>query len=146
VLRAGEGGCYFAATEDNATRAGVNVTFDFSATVATSSTGQALLCLQRPEASPLTGTLEGDHLIVAGPSSAAAFISVCNCPMALAETLDGTLTHDSGGSFSFAGTLRDVLAVDAGVDPAACEPTPTPITGPQCGVPCELHWTVTTAR
>jgi hypothetical protein len=150
-LRAGEGGCYFAVRDDasektNVNKLGLKVKFDFTATVATSDTGQTLLCLQRPEASPLTGTLEGDHLSVAGPSSAFAFVSVCACQMTLAETLEGTLTRNPDGSFSFAGTLRDALAVYGGADPAICEPTPIPSTGPQCGVPCELRWTVTQTR
>lgn len=145
-LRAGEGGCVFGATVAAAESAGLRTSFDFTGIVATSSTGDALLCLERPEASPLRGTLAGDHLAVAGPG-AAAFVNACTCGIGVAETLDGSLGTAPDGRTTFSGTLRDVLSVNEGVDPATCEPAPTATSpGPRCGVPCELHWTVTAAR
>ncbi len=147
-LRAGEGGCLFAATTDAAAANGLLTKFDFSAVVATTSDGSALLCLQRPEATPLQGTLVANVLTVQGASLPASITTqACACALDVVETLTGTFTQYADGSASFFGDLASALTVREGVDPATCEPTPTSSApGPSCGAPCQLHWTVTAIR
>lgn len=147
TLRVGEGGCHFAADQGTASANGLETAFDFSAIVSRKGDGTALLCLQRAEAKPLSGTFTGDVLAVQG-ETVPAFVpaQACKCPLQLLETLNGSFTHRVDGSVDFAGELVNVMSAQAGVDPATCEPAPTDSSGPKCGVPCELHWTVTGAR
>ncbi len=147
-LRPGEGGCAFAATTDVAAANGLLTKIDFSAVVATIADGSALLCLQRPDATPLHGTLVGDVLSVQGAILPASITTqACACALDVVETLTGTFTRYADGSASFFGDLASALTVRAGVDPATCEPTPTSSApGPSCGAPCQLHWTVTAVR
>ena len=54
---------------------------DFTGTITTGDQDAALLCLDRAEAAPLRGTLQGDVLTVAGPTPLAAQSIPCSLPL-----------------------------------------------------------------
>ncbi len=126
-----DGGCPFAAPSVD----------DFTGTVAFGSGTTALLCLDRPEAEPLRGTHDGDHVTVSTPD-AGANVSSCACDVQLSETVDGhVLRADGGSAAGFSGELRDDFwAADAG---ATCERDAGAGAPPGCGVPCQLLWRLT---
>jgi hypothetical protein len=112
----------------------------FTGTIANGSSGHAYLCLDRAEATPLAGTLVGDHLAVAG-SSVEITLDACACPLFDTQQLEGDVLRDAdGGVIGFDGGLSDVLApVDGGT--AGCERDG----GTGCGVPCAARWSITAA-
>ena len=112
---------------------------DLTATISYGSGATALLCIEVPDAEPLQGTRDGDHVTVTSPD-AGANVPSCGCPVQVSETVEGDVARDDGGSaVAFSGELRnDVWAADGG---AGCERDAGP---PTCGVPCELRWSLTT--
>lgn len=113
----------------------------FRGTVSYLADGGALLCIDRPEAAPLSGAHTGDHVTVAS-GKATANVSACACATTVTETVDGDLVRADGGAVSFQGTLRDQVdpVADGG---AACEPDGGSAAAARCGVPCDLRWTLT---
>lgn len=128
-----DGGCPFAAPSIS----------DFGATLAFGSGTTASLCLDRPEAEPLRGTHDGDHVTVSTPD-AGANVSSCACDVQLSESVDGGVIRTDGGAVSgFSGELRDDFwGTDGGV---GCERDAGPGATPTCGVPCQIRWQLTAA-
>ncbi len=116
----------------------------FTATVAFSGES-AVLCPARPEAQPLGGAHDGDHVIVGAPATS-AYVSSCACALDVTEVLEGDVVRSGGMAVGFTGQLRDVIAPTGGGG-ASCEPDGgIPDAGPRCGVPCQLTWQVTATR
>lgn len=120
-------------------------TVSFTATLSWDGDTGALLCPEQPEAQPLRGTRQANHVVVSAPATAAR-APACACAVDVAETLEGDLLQADGAA-SFTGTLRDDLAAPPGVDPATCQPAASssgaaPAT---CGVPCQIQWQVSGA-
>lgn len=112
----------------------------FNGTVAYGPSGQAYLCTDRPNASPLAGQRVGDHLVLTAPPVDVS-IDACGCPLTLTEQLEGDVLRADGGASGFSGALSDALApTDGGT--AGCERDG----GVACGVPCVASWTVQGAR
>jgi hypothetical protein len=103
----------------------------FTGIIAASSSGAtAALCVARPRAEPLVGTLAADQLDVA-LDTRGALLSGCNtrCAVTVHQQVTGTLQRDPGGTPSgFTGTLVDQATLDATVDGADCTPCTTPCT------------------
>ena len=73
-------------------------TLDFSGTIAQVDPGKVLLCLDRVEAAPLTGSNEGDHVTVNNPTpppAGAQTIAACGCAVTVSETIDGNLVRST---------------------------------------------------
>lgn len=121
--------------------AGTGFAPDFTATIADTGGGTAALCVDRLEAQPLGGTLQGDHVIV-GTNAAPAAVAQCACSLQVDEALEGDLVRVDGRIAGFTGELRDTFSAPAGVDPASCE-RPSTDGAPTCGVTCALRWQVT---
>jgi hypothetical protein len=112
----------------------------FTGTIAAGSSGQAYLCVDRAEATPLSGTLVGDHLAVVG-SQVEITLDACACPLFDTQQLEGDVLRGAdGGVIGFDGGLSDVLApVDGGT--TGCERDG----GTGCGVTCVARWSITAA-
>jgi hypothetical protein len=113
----------------------------FSATVSYPSETEAVLCMDRPEATPLRGSRSGSHISVASPKVPAT-VAECSCAVEVTESVEGDVSTD--GDVAFTGELRNVLATSPGTDPTSCEAGADG--GPRCGAPCELRWQLTAVR
>jgi hypothetical protein len=114
----------------------------FNATISYLGETEAVLCVDRPEATPLRGTRSGSHISVGSPQQPAT-IAACSCAVEVTESVEGDVAPD-GEAVAFTGELRNVLATGAGTDPASCEAGSDG--GLRCGVPCELRWQLTAVR
>ncbi len=130
--------------------AGASDPISFTATLSTESGGGALLCVQRPEASPLRGSLVGQALSVVGPPVAApGGLSGCSCPVQVTETVEGDLVAGGEGDGSdagmvgFQGELRNALA--AASTGGSCAADGGAGGGP-CALPCLSRWALTGTR
>ena len=114
---------------------------DFTATLAFGSETSARLCVERPDAEPLLGTHDGDHVSLSSDAGAANVPS-CACAVTVTESVVGDVLRDDGGAaIGFAGELTDRMdPTDAG---ASCERDAGPGALPQCGVPCAVRWQLT---
>ena len=110
----------------------------FAGTLAYAADGAALLCLDRPEAEPLRGTHDGDHVVLAAPPIAAA-AGDCTCSPLVVESLEGDLLPRDGGPPGFEGTLQDVFTAGDGGPSCSTDPAST------CRIPCTQRWRVTGA-
>jgi hypothetical protein len=131
-VASGDAGCPFASDAGLA----------FTATVAFESDTSALLCIDSPDAEPLRGTHDGDHITVSSPD-AGANVASCTCGVLVAESVEGDVVRGDGGNpAGFTGELRNVVSpADVG---ASCEPDAGASgAAPRCGVPCELRWQLT---
>ena len=106
----------------------------FTGTIAYGPSSTAFLCLDRPEASPLAGALDGGHLTLTAPAVAVT-TDACGCPLVLTEQLEGDVLPGDGG---FSGQLSDAFTTPDG-GTAGCEKDG----GATCGVPCTAYWQVT---
>lgn len=119
---------------------------DFTGTISSSGEGTALLCLDRAEAAPLTGSNSGDHVAVTNPTpptAGAQTIAACACAVTVSETIDGDFVRADGGVTGFDGHLRASIGLGSGATAASCERTPA---APSCGVPCVQSWHLTASR
>jgi hypothetical protein len=88
----------------------------------------AALCVTRPNAEPLTGTMAADTIDVS-LETRGALLSGCNalCAVTVRQQVAGTLQRDPGGAPSgFTGTLVDEQTQDPTVAGADCAPCTTP--------------------
>jgi len=103
----------------------------FTGTIsAASSSATAALCVARPGAEPLVGTLLADTLDVA-LDSRGALLAGCNarCAVTIHQQVTGTLLRQPDGTPSgFTGTLVDQATLDTTVAGADCTPCTTPCT------------------
>ena len=113
---------------------------DFAATLAWTPQGSAALCPDKDLAEPLTGSRDGDHVLVALTSEGAT-VAGCSCNVSVREELEGVVTGADGGAPSFSGELRNVLSPSAGAA-LDCSPDGGPVGS--CVLPCLIRWGVQT--
>ncbi len=127
--------------KDGAPAAGTNsvypATVSFTGTIShLTSGGSAALCVARPRAEPLIGTLVSDALDVALDTRGALF-GECDprCAVTVRQQVNGTLQRDPGGvAVGFTGTLLDTATLDITVPGAFCN---------QCVTPCHASYALT---
>jgi hypothetical protein len=114
----------------------------FTATVAYGTSSDAYLCVQKNEATPITGQRTGDHLTLDG-GAVAATLDGCGCPLTVTETLVGDVLRGDGGAVvGFAGELSDTIAPAEGATGCELDGGATD-GGVTCGATCTASWQVT---
>jgi hypothetical protein len=113
----------------------------FGGTVSYLGETEALLCLDRPEATPLSGSRIGNRITVTAPKVPTTLPQCGTCALLVTESIEGDVAPETE-AVGFDGGLRNVLELASGTDPASCGGDG----GAQCGAPCELRWTLIGSR